>query len=209
VADHSLPDAAGLTFGGIDVGRTLQMPDISIQFHAIPDEMRDFAEEIVHDFSLHMVAMKFFPFEAVEVKPNDIARVFSDESPYREFMFTVTDPVVEGTGNMKILDENPGALRLTIERKTKEGLGQSGLDVRTDDPALLPIWRAVARRLKGMTKAGVTIVNPITGDRGWYRTFRYSSGAKAWADSGIPILGLGGFHRLDFSGSPPIKSLHT
>jgi hypothetical protein len=85
VADHSLPDAAGLTFGGIDVGRTLQMPDISIQFHAIPDEMRDFAEEIVHDFSLHMVAMKFFPFEAVEVKPNDIARVFSDESPGRGY----------------------------------------------------------------------------------------------------------------------------
>jgi hypothetical protein len=34
------------------------MADISIQFHAVSEELLDFVKAIVNDFGLHIVAMK-------------------------------------------------------------------------------------------------------------------------------------------------------
>ncbi len=177
------------------------MADISIQFHAVPDELLAFAKAIVADFGVHVVAMRFSPFEAIEVNPARLDEIVAEGSPYHQLGFTVNSPELPATGAMNFLDKNPGALRLTVERANKEGLRQSLLTARASDPAVLSIWEKVAKRLKEMTKAGVVVSNPDTGKSTQNRTHRYSAGAKALAASGVPMLPLAGGNRIEFSAS--------
>ena len=146
--------------------------------------------------------MRFFPFEAIEVSPDKLDEVFAETSPYRELVFTLKKPILPVKGNMDFLDKNPGALRLLVERKSKEGLRQSLLSARTDDPAVLSVWKKIAKRLKDMTQAGVVVINPKTGAWVHDRSFRYSPGAKALAASGVPMLPIAGGNRIEFSELP-------
>lgn len=74
------------------------------------------------DFGLHIVAMRFFPFAATEVGLDSLEDAFAAGSPYRELGFAIDRPVIPMTSNMEFLDKNPGALRLTVERASEEGL---------------------------------------------------------------------------------------
>ena len=181
------------------------MTDISIQFHAIPEELLALVRTAISDFGLHVVAMRSFPFAATEVGPDSLENVFAAGSPYRELGFTIDQPVIPVTGAMEFLDKNPGALRLTVERASKEGLRQSLLSARTDNSTMLAIWKKIAKRLKNMTQAGVTVTNPDTGAFVHDRSFRYSALAKALASSGVPMLPIAGGNRIEFS-TPPTKT---
>ena len=60
------------------------MADILTQFHALPEELLQFVKECVAEFKLHVVAMRFFPFDAIEINPDELEAVFSNSSPYEE-----------------------------------------------------------------------------------------------------------------------------
>lgn len=168
------------------------MADISIQFHALPEELLPFARHCMADFGLHAVAMKFFPFEAVEVTSAELDNIFSERSPYRELAFTLDRPVLPVQSGMDFWDKNPDAMRLNIERPSQKGLRQTCLAARTEDTAALLVWRGIARRLKGVTAAGVAVTNPDTGVSVRERTFRYTPGAKALESRGVPMLPIAG-----------------
>jgi hypothetical protein len=117
-------------------------------------------------------------------------------------MFTVSKPILPVRSNMEFMDKNPGALRLTIERKSKDGLRQALLSARSDDPAVLSVWKKVAKRLKDNTHAGVVVRNPNTGASVQTTAFRYSAGAKALAASGVPMLPIAGGNTIEFPELP-------
>lgn len=179
------------------------MSDISIQFHALPEELLPLVEQSVREHRLHVVKMRFFPFEAVEVSPEQLSSVFADSAVGR-IALTVTPPDLPANNEMRFLDQNVGALVLDVGRQEKKGLGESWLAARTDDEELLSIWRSIAKRLKAMTKAGAVAVNPATGAEAPVRNHRYTEGAKALETKGVPILPVGGKNRLRL-GSPSKK----
>jgi hypothetical protein len=168
------------------------MADISIQFHALPQELLPFVQQCVADFDLYIVAMRFFPFEAIEVRPDDLESVFSESSPYRELGFTLHKPTIPVKSNTDYVDKNPDSLRIDIQRTSKEGLRQTWLTARTDNVEALAVWRKIGKRLKEMTQAGVIAVNPDTGATALSRTFRYTAGAKALESSGVLMLPAAG-----------------
>jgi hypothetical protein len=45
------------------------MPDVSIEFHAAPEENREFVKQVVSEFRLHIIEIRFPPYEAVELDP--------------------------------------------------------------------------------------------------------------------------------------------
>jgi hypothetical protein len=178
------------------------MTDISIQFHAVPEELLALVKAAVPDFGLHVVAMRFFPFAAIEADLDRLEGVFAEGSPCHQLGFTIEEPVLPQTGAMDFLDKNPGALRLNVERKGKEGLRQSLLSARTDHSATLAIWKKIAKRLKNITQAGVIVTNPDTGAFVRDRNFRYSAGALTLASSGVIMLPIAGGNRIEFPQLP-------
>jgi hypothetical protein len=175
---------------------------ISMQFHAIPEELLALVKTAAGDFGLHVVAMRFFPFAATEVGRDDLEGVFAAGSPYRELGFTMDKPVIPMTSSTEFLDKNPDALCLLVERAREQGLRQSLLSARTDNSAILATWKKIAKRLKDMTQAGVIVKNPDTGAFVEERSFRYSAGAKALASSGVPMLAIAGGNIIELSKLP-------
>ncbi len=180
------------------------MADILIQFHAAPEELLIFVKQIVKDYGLHVVAMKFFPFGAIEVNSSGLDGIFAESSPYDQLGLIVSKPILSMRGTMDFLDKNPNALCISIERKGEKGMRQSSLSARTDDAAILSVWKKVAKLLKDMTQTGVIVINPDTGASVLDRTFRYSAGAKSLASSGLPMLPIAGGNVIEFSDSPTL-----
>jgi hypothetical protein len=168
------------------------MAGISIQFHALPEELLALAKQCVADFGLHVVAMRAFPFGAIKVRPNELDAVFLNSSPYRELAFSLHEPVWPATSQLNFYDKNPNGLRLDIKRKEPKGLEQTLLTASTSDPVALSVWKKIAKRVKGMTQAGVVGVNPDTGATALFRSFRFSPGAKALEASGVAMLPFAG-----------------
>jgi hypothetical protein len=168
------------------------MSDILIQFHALKSELLPFVEGCVRDFRLHITGFRFFPFEAMETRADDLPRIFSDSSPWEEFAFTLGPPVLPAVSAGKFADANPDRLRLAIGRQTNHGLRQSSLSARTSNAEVLKIWQKIARRLKELTRTGVLAVNPASGASVKMATFRYTAGAKSLEDQGVPMIQVDG-----------------
>ena len=177
----------------------ISVAKISLQFHVTPEELWSLVRTAVSDFGLHVVAMKFFPFAAREVGSDGLEDVFAEGSPYSEVNLTIDKPVMPVADQLDFFDKNPDALTVKIKRVDKEGLRQSHLSATTDNAKSLAVWKQFAKRLKGMTKAGVTAINPDTGASVQVSSFRYSEGAKALASSGVPMLPIAGGNRIEFT----------
>ena len=163
------------------------MADISIQFHALPEELLSFTREFMADFALYVVAMRFFPFEANIIPFGNLSDVFSPDSSSRELAFTLTQPVLPVNNNIDFYDKNPDSLRLDIERVTNNELRQTWLTCRTDNSVAFGVWRKIAKRLKSSTLSGVVVVDPNTGAAVSSRSFRYTTGAKGLALAGVTM----------------------
>lgn len=168
------------------------MADISIQFHALPEELRDFVRECVTDFGLHVVAIRYYPYEAVELDSTALAGIFLDESAVRELTFTLLHPSLPAKGNMELWDKNPDVLRLQIGRRSSKGMEESHLSARTKNAAALAVWKKIAKRLKDMTEKGALAVQPETGATSLARGHRYTAGAKELEASGVSMLTIAG-----------------
>jgi hypothetical protein len=168
------------------------MADISIQFHALPEELREFVKQIVPEFGLHVIAIRFPPYRAVELDSEQVDEAFTDSSPYDELAFTLRQPILPAKGNMEFCDKNPDALWLAIGKRTKTDLRESWLSARTENAAVLAVWKKIAKRLRGMTERGALAVQPKTGATGPARDHRYTAGAKALEASGVPMLTITG-----------------
>lgn len=168
------------------------MSDISIDFHALPEEQRDFIKECISKFGIHVVGIRFPPYQADEIRANQLDEVFGSLSPYNTLVFMLSDPILPAKGNMDFGAKNPDCLWLDIGKMNKNGLVEAGLSARTDNALALTIWKKVANRLKEITKKGALAVQADTGATGSARTHRYTSGAKALEDEGITMLTITG-----------------
>jgi hypothetical protein len=159
------------------------MPGISIQFHALPEELLALAKAWVSEFGLHVVAIKYPPYQATEVDSEALASIFAEGSPVRELVFTVSRPVLPAKGTVELGEKNPGGLRLMIGGRTTKGVGESHLMAGSDD-----IWKKIGKQLKDLTSLGVLVVHPETGETSPARGFRFTSGAKTLDANGVAML---------------------
>ncbi len=164
------------------------MAGISIDFHAAPDELRQFIKQAVMEFGLHVVEIRFPPFDAVELDLVSLDEPWSYSSPYRELAFTVDPPVLPANGNLQLSDKNPDLLRLMIGGRSDKGLVESWFSAATADKAAMAVWKRIANHLKRITKTDVIGLNPRNGVSAPIRWHRYTDGAKALQSHGVPML---------------------
>jgi len=168
------------------------MADISIQFHALPEELREFVKQCVADAGLHVVAIRFPPYKVVELDADQLDVEFADPPTYKELAFTLEKPSLLVTPESDFGVWNPDALWLHIGERTKTELRESHLSARTENAAALAVWKKIAKRLKAMTEKGALGIQPDTGATGPVRWHRYTAGAKALEASGVAMLTITG-----------------
>ena len=185
------------------------MADISIQFHALPEELLAFVRQVVAEFDLRVVALRYRPFRARELAEDQLADCFADDSPDRRLHFSLGEPALAVARELEFGDKNPDSLRLDVGVVDSNGVRESWLSARTDNSAALAVWRQVAKRLKGITEQGATAISPKTGGRGPARSHRFSAGAKRLEAAGTPMLTITGVIMkpgLPGAASPPDAS---
>jgi hypothetical protein len=168
------------------------MADISVQFHALPEELLSFVRQIVVDFGLYVVALRFRPFDSSELSESQLDDCFSDKSPYKRLHFTVGKPVLPVAHELDFGDKNPDSLRLDIGTLGEDGLRESWLSARTENPAAIAMWKQIAKLLKSLTEQGATAINPKTGGIGPAKGHRFTEGAKRLEATGIQMLTITG-----------------
>lgn len=166
------------------------MPDISIQFHALPKEVLSFAHNIITDLNLHVTVVRFHPFEAHELPNEELDHIQSIDTNYKRMYFTITKPILPASNELDFADKNPDSLRLDVGSLEESGLRESWLSARTENLQVVSVWKQIAKKLRGLTKPGGTSVHPKTGATAPAKSHRFSEGAKELELSGVPLLAI-------------------
>ncbi|HEX5745451.1 MAG TPA: hypothetical protein VFZ09_04350 [Archangium sp.] len=167
------------------------MTDISIQLHALPEELLPIMSECARDFSLHVTALRFKPFTATAIDADVLHEPMLDGG-VRRIAFTITKPSLPAETLNGFLDRNPDALLLDLGRLKENGLGESWLTARTSNTVALEIWKRVAQKFRSATKAGAIAIDPRTGATSKLKAHRYSEGARALQSKGVVMLPVAG-----------------
>jgi hypothetical protein len=174
------------------------MADISIQFHAMPEELHVFVRQILVDFDLHVVSLIYRPFAVSELSEAQLDECFSGQAPIKgfcfmiEFYFTIDVPILLSINELDFRKKNRDALRLNVGALGEDGLRESWMSARTENITALAVWKKIARRLKRITFPGATGVQPSTGATAPVKNHRFSEGAKRLDASGVSLLTITG-----------------
>jgi len=181
----------------IDCGEKT-VADISIEFHATEQELAEWLMQWCRGDGISLVAMTFQPFSVKEVKSAEVPVVLRDPNVRRLCLFA-SQPKLDIQSKLEFERANDDELVLDVGRVSEEGLRESWLACRSDTPDALAKWRRIVKDLKAKTHAGVTAINRQNGVSAFYKSHRYSQGAKELEDAGTPILPIQG------SGGPIIR----
>lgn len=169
------------------------MTDISVEFHALREEVAHWLQSIVIEFSLHATIIRFPPYQAVEVTSQDVAQSVLDPSVLGVNL-TRSPPYLPAMGSMQFLDQNPGALCIGLGKLSDKGLSESWIAARTTDMTTLALWRKIVRRLKAWTKTGAIVLNVENGSYGSVPYRRFSQGACDLEATGVALYQGNGAH---------------
>lgn len=164
-----------------------------VQLHIAPDELLSFIYDVVREYNLHIVLMKFNPNFICENVPD--AQKLSDAIDLRagqEVVLLLKEPRVEGANQLEFYDHNPDYISFDFGKWLPQGLRQSSVSYKADDAATISVGKDIFRKIKNNSKTGVLIINPRTGVSAISKTYRFTSGALALERSGVPMLPIGG-----------------
>ena len=167
------------------------MPSISIQFHALPSELALFVEGWLSEMNLHAIAVTFPPWAARGAAPEELRELIL-RGPCADIVLCEEPPSLPIRTQTELYQKHPAALTIIIGRQGQRGLKESALSCGTDGPPISAKWKKIARNLRAATEAGLTATDPKTGASAYYTNHRYTPGAKALSDAGVPILPLAG-----------------
>lgn len=164
-----------------------------IQLHVAPDEFAKFIGGVAKDLHLHAVLLRFSPNFSCEHVPDPLKLTeIMDLMDGNEVVLLVNEPQLDARDQLQFYDRNLGCISFVFGRWLPTGLRQSSMGYKSEDEATIAAGKEISKRLKKVSKTGVLIVNPKTGDSAISKTYRYTAGALALEKSGVQMLPIGG-----------------
>ena len=151
-----------------------------------------FVKLIVIDFNLHVVTLRYRPFDASVLARSQLESDCLNDSLPNRLQFTGESPTLPAIHELDFANKNPNSLRLDLGTFGDCGLKESWLSARTDDRTALRTWKKIAKRLKGLTEQGATAINRKTGGVGPAKWHRFTEGAQRLESTGTPMLTMTG-----------------
>lgn len=158
------------------------MASLIVQFHATIDELAQFTSALLADSAIEALAVRYRPFEVTTVSREDAKVILFDPRVLR-LIFTRGPGNPTSTGNLDLLDANPGALVLDVGREGATGMSESCLKASVGRA----VWKRALAELNRLTTAGVVGVHEETGASAVYRAHRLSPGAVKLSTSGVAL----------------------
>lgn len=175
------------------------MRSLGIQFHALAQELAAVILAATAKTDIHIILHGGVPFFAREISPtsleDEMVRAASETTSLSVYLF-FKRPDLDATTRLKFYDLNPGGIVIDIGRLTAQGLKQSAISTKTEDPLMYEFAKALANCLRKISHAGVTAINIDTGVSHLNKSSRYTDGAKKLEQDGVPMLLFAGGVKL-------------
>jgi hypothetical protein len=170
------------------------VPDINIQFHATPDEIAGWLREWIECEQLYLVALTFSPFQSKVVELDKVQSTVKDQA-IKRLSLLIRESDLTPKYQSDFDDRHSDQLVLDVGHLTPEGLRESWMACRTNSAEAFTIWKRIAKDIRAKTEPGVTATDIETGASAFYKSHRYTDGAKALENRGVvmlPIQGMNG-----------------
>ncbi|CAM2008765.1 hypothetical protein [Acanthopleuribacter pedis] len=169
------------------------MPSLSIEFHAEPQELKEFIRDVALDQNLVLVLPRFQPFSINILNPE----TFHDHplgngvKDLNRFFLSRGMPDRDASSQMEFLDKNPALIIFDIGSYTSQELYGSWFSIKTEDTEMLETAKTISRGLKKITKAGAGY-KTSSSDVGYDRNHRHTQKARDLYAQGVKMLPVAG-----------------
>lgn len=172
------------------------MADMSVELHALKEELISFVECVAPEFRLFVSVIRFPPFEIEMIDISDLRKATADPRASRLALTTsqlaLPEEMPPRPLQTRFWEHNPNRMIIHLGKITNRGLQESRLTARTYDPLILDTWRQIVLKLRSQTKTGAFAVNPETGVSSKLKTHRFTKGALELQEQGVAMLPLVG-----------------
>lgn len=175
------------------------MPSMTIQFHALPEELADFIIAGTAGAKVYFALVGGLPFSASVVQASVLRAVLLEASQAKtplSLCVLSAPPALSAKSRLQFYDLNPAHVLIDIGLQTASGLKQSRISSVASDPTVIGLAKAIAKELRKHSHSGVTAVNVELGVSHVNKNLRYTDAAKRLEESGLPMLPFGGGAKL-------------
>lgn len=172
------------------------MNKLSLQLHALPEEVAVLVSDLLHDHSVYVTVAEGSP---LQFRLDEQRQCLSG---CRAVLFTISPPTLSARSLYDFRRLNPDALVFEVGQFTSAGLTESWLSAMTDDRNVMKRWKRTAKMVKSATMGGAVAVNPKNGATAPMRGHRFTAGAQAHYLKGVVMLPSAGNNIVQLP-SPP------
>lgn len=175
------------------------MGNISIGFHATPEEIYSFAYQMVEEYNLKVVASKISP--QFEFRIIEQSYFLENEAYLCSSRFIILcDQFTNELSNdyNSFLIQNIDNLIIQLGEITSEYMKESTIGTRCQDSEKLKIWKSIIKQLKKQMHQGVWAVNPNSESKSKCKNNYYSEGALIAYKSGVVMKAFAGWNEYQF-----------
>ncbi len=171
------------------------MAKIVVQFHGLPTEVLEFAENCTGQFQVRAALIQFFPeMRVFEVIDGEFQSAIGNLEVVNMIAFSISHFDLPAKNMSEFMERNPDSLMLKIGALKNDGLVESVLSANTGDPVSLSVWKKVVKKLHEHTCEGAWAVNRETGVAGYSKKHRYTVASKELEENGTRMLPIAGWN---------------
>lgn len=170
------------------------MPKISVQFHALPEEIIDYVKVWSKEFGLFIVIIELNPSFTVnlitdeEYKNNELCNA-------RRICLYLKNPDLNQRSYSEFLNKNPDCLSVAIGKYSENKLEESIIGTQTQNTESLKIWKKIVKKFNANTLSGAWVINPYNKAKAFYKEHRYTESAKKLFKEGVNIVPVDGWNK--------------
>ena len=162
------------------------MTKMGFQFHADPAELDQLVGDWMEGLDFEVAAEIFGPpYQVLSVDGSTVGTGGLEVPGLNRVVLSRVPIDVHVSTSRAFLQKNPGCLTIFAGDLTPEGLTEAFLNVSSDDPEDLAVWRKMIRRVNKSMHRGGVVVNTFSGARHENTSHRYTAGALTLFERGV------------------------
>jgi hypothetical protein len=177
------------------------MSMLSLQLHALPDELDVLLSDVLNDQSVFVTLAEGSPLQF------SLSEERRCPPECKALAFTLSSPVLPARSVYDFVRLNPDALVFQVGQLTSAGLTESWLAARTENEDALKRWKRAAKKVRSATLGGAMAVNPVTGATAPMVGHRFTVGAQTLYLKGVAMLPAAGSNTVQLPGAAPSESV--
>lgn len=172
------------------------MSKTNLQFHAMTEDICKFINTLLQDKQYSACGVILFPEFAAKSITDELS---TDEIAKYDIVVISTQEIRYSDNYRDFMRRQDNNLGITIGHLADNKLNESSMWVFSEHE-IARVWKTLIGRFKRSLLKGAWVVDPVSGDRSYYKNIRYTENAKKAYENGMEICPVAGWNRYELTG---------